>query len=150
MLDESLTEAPMATLSVCDHQWLLQSLTVEGRQHRSRLLWQKLWRDRPYFTCDDLGYVRGSGGSNPYLGRFSLHRDGEQAGAKIVWSKVPAVSRMGGARNSSAMEQDYLRALTQTEILRVDGDVLILHSARDNTRLEFERAQAPLPAATKP
>lgn len=145
MLDDSPTEPPLATQSVCDHQWLLKSLSVEGREHRSRLLWKKLWRDRPYFTCDDLGYVRGSGGSNPYLGRFSL-----QDGGQIMWSQAPEISRMGDVRNSSELEQDYLRALPQTDNLSVEGDALILESESGTTRIEFRRTETPPPPITKP
>ncbi|SHF21920.1 Heat shock protein HslJ [Microbulbifer donghaiensis] len=120
--------------SVCDHQWLLESLSVDGREHRSRLLWKKFWRDRPYLTCDDLGYVRGSAGSNPYLGRFSLSDSGA-----ISWPQVPAVSRMSDVRDSSELEKDYLKALPQTESLKVEGDSLIMRSESGKTRLEFRR-----------
>lgn len=122
--------------AVCDHQWLLESLSVGGREHRSRLLWQKLWRDRPYFTCDKLGYVRGSAGSNPYLGRFTISPDGD-----ISWPQVPTISRMSDVRESSELEQDYLRALPQTDSMKVEGDSLILQSDSGDTRLEFKRAE---------
>ncbi|SEA13362.1 META domain-containing protein [Microbulbifer marinus] len=120
--------------SVCEHQWLLESLSVDGREHRSRLLWKKFWRDRPYLTCDDLGYVRGSAGTNPYLGRFSLSANGE-----ISWPQVPAISRMSDVRDSSELEKDYLKALPQTDNLKVKGDSLILRSESGDTRLEFKR-----------
>lgn len=122
--------------SICDHQWLLESLSVDGREHRSRLLWRKLWRERPYLTCDKLGYVRGSAGSNPYLGRFSLSGNG-----KLSWSQPPAISRMSDIRESSELEKDYLEALPQTDSARVEGDSLILRSDSGDTRLEFRRAE---------
>lgn len=120
--------------SVCEHQWLLESLSMDGREHRSGLLWKKLWRDRPYFTCDKLGYVRGSTGSNPYLGRFALSDSGQ-----IAWPQVPAISRMGDVRDSSDLERDYLKALPKTDSLTVKGDSLILQG--DTTRLEFKRVE---------
>lgn len=122
--------------SVCEHQWLLESLSVDGREHRSRLLWQKLWRDRPYLTCDKLGYVRGSAGSNPYLGRFSVDRGGE-----LSWPQVPEVSRMNGAEDSSELERKYLKALPQTDSMKLEGDSLILQGGSGATRLEFKRAE---------
>ncbi|MFC6633496.1 META domain-containing protein [Microbulbifer taiwanensis] len=130
-LAESVEES-----SVCEHQWLLESLSVDGREHRSRLLWKKLLRDRPYFTCDKLGYVRGSAGINPYLGRFALSDSGE-----ISWPQVPAISRMSDARGSSDLEKDYLKALPQTDNLTVKGDSLILRSESGATRLEFKRIE---------
>lgn len=122
--------------SVCEHQWLLESLSVEGREHRSGLLWKKLWRDRPYLTCDKLGYVRGSAGSNPYLGRFALSDKGE-----LSWPQVPVISRMSNVHKSSELEKDYLKALPQTDSLTLDGDSLILQSDSGKTRLEFKRVQ---------
>lgn len=136
MTKDAPAAPPLAEQAVCDHQWLLKSMSVDGREHRSRLLWQKLWRDRPYFTCDDLGYVRGSAGSNPYLGRFSL-----QDGGQISWSQIPEISRMGSVRDSSDLEQDYLRALPQTDSLSLEGDALILQSESGATRLEFKRTE---------
>ncbi|WP_346838023.1 META domain-containing protein [Microbulbifer sp. SAOS-129_SWC] len=125
--------------AICDHQWLLESLSIDGREHRSRLLWQKLWRDRPYLTCDKLGYVRGSAGTNPYLGRFALSGDGD-----ISWSQIPVISRMSGARDSSELEQDYLEALPKTEHMEMQGDSLILESNSGETRLKFKRAEEPV------
>ncbi|WP_323846416.1 META domain-containing protein [Microbulbifer magnicolonia] len=133
--EKELAENPVEP-SVCEHEWLLESLSVDGREHRSRLLWKKLWRDRPYFTCDKLGYVRGSAGTNPYLGRFLLSNSGA-----ISWPQVPAVSRMSDARDSSDLERDYLKALPQTDSLSVEGDSLILQSESGKTRLEFKRVE---------
>lgn len=143
--EESVTvekEEPVETVtldepSVCEHQWLLESLSLEGREHRSRLLWQKLWRDRPYLTCDALGYVRGSAGSNPYLGRFAL-----SAGGELSWTQEPTISRMSDVRDSSDLEKDYLKALPQTDRMTVKGDSLILKGDGGATRLEFKRAES--------
>jgi len=128
-LAESAEEA-----SVCEHQWLLESLSVDGREHRSGLLWKKLWRDRPYLTCDKLGYVRGSAGNNPYLGRFVLSDSGE-----LSWLQAPVVSRMSDTRDSSELEKDYLKALPQTDSLTIEGSSLILRGDSGSTRLEFKR-----------
>lgn len=122
--------------SVCQHQWLLESLSVDGREHQSRLLWQKLWRDRPYLTCDKLGYVRGSAGSNPYLGRFTVGR-----GGAVNWPQEPEVSRMAGARESGELERAFLKALPQTDTMKVRGRSLILEGNAGATRLEFIRAE---------
>ncbi|WP_237067741.1 META domain-containing protein [Microbulbifer guangxiensis] len=142
MMDDAPNEVPVAEQSVCDHQWLLKRMSIDGREHRSRLLWQTFLRDRPYFTCDDLGYVRGSAGNNPYLGRFSLQEDG-----RINWSQIPEISRMGNVRESSELEQDYLRALPLTDSLNVEGDALILQDEGGMTRLEFRRTDNPPPPA---
>lgn len=123
--------------SVCEHQWLLESLTVDGREHRSRLLWQKFWRDRPYLTCDGLGYVRGSAGSNPYLGRFAFSTGGE-----LSWLQAPTISRMTDIRDSSDLEKDYLKALPQTDRMTIKGNSLILKGEGGATRLEFKRAES--------
>ena len=135
-VEETQLTASEKEPSVCDYQWLLESLSVDGREHRSRLLWKKLWRDRPYLTCDDLGYVRGSAGSNTYLGRFSLSNTGE-----ISWPQVPAVSRMSDVRDSSDLEKDYLKALPQTDSLKVQGNSLIMRNESGETRLEFKRVE---------
>ncbi|WP_193162795.1 META domain-containing protein [Microbulbifer hainanensis] len=133
---ESVETAITEDSSICAYQWLLESLSVDGREHRSRLLWQKLWRDRPYLTCDKLGYVRGSAGSNPYIGRFAVSADGE-----ISWPKVPAISRMSDTRDSSELEKDYLKALPQTDSMKMEGDSLIMQGDHGATRLEFKRIE---------
>ncbi|MGL6159464.1 META domain-containing protein [Microbulbifer sp.] len=133
--EAELAEAAAEEGSICEHQWLLESLSVDGREHRRHLLWRKFWRERPYFTCDKLGYVRGSAGSNPYLGRFSLSDGGE-----LSWSQPPTISRMSDIRESSELEKDYLKALPRTDSAQVEGDSLILRSDSDKTRLEFRRA----------
>lgn len=122
--------------SVCSHQWLLEQLSVDGQEHRSGLLWQKLWRDRPYFTCDKLGYVRGSAGSNPYLGRFELQDSG-----RYSWLQPPAISRISDVRDSSELEKSYLRALPQTDNMEVRDDSLIMRDDSGAVRLEFKRAE---------
>ncbi|WP_308365166.1 MULTISPECIES: META domain-containing protein [unclassified Microbulbifer] len=132
--ETDLAERTAEDSSICEHQWLLESLSVEGREHRSHLLWRKLWRERPYFICDKLGYVRGSAGSNPYLGRFSLSDGGE-----LSWSQPPTISRMSDIRESSELEKDYLKALPRTDSAQVEGDSLILRSDSGETRLEFRR-----------
>lgn len=127
--------------AVCDRQWLLDSLSVDGREHKPRIFWKKMWRDRPYFGCDKLGFVRGSGGSNPYLGKFQL----DESGA-IRWLKVPKISRMVGRRDSSELEKDFLLALPRVTRARTQGDTLILEGDR-GTRLEFKpTGEAPPPA----
>lgn len=128
-------ERAQGDTSLCNHQWLLSGLSVDGREHRSRLIWQKMMRDRPYFTCDKLGYVRGSGGGNPYLGQFSLGDGGD-----IRWRKPPRISRMGDVQESGELERDYLKALAQTRRAMLDGDTLTLRSADGATYLEFKRA----------
>ncbi|WP_237061968.1 META domain-containing protein [Microbulbifer zhoushanensis] len=125
--------------SLCGQPWLLKSLKVDGREHRTGLLWRKLMRERPYFTCDALGYVRGNSGSNPYTGRLS--RSGDQ----LSWPKAPAVAPMIDLRDSSELEQDFLLALPQTEQLSFDGELLILEGAAGATRLEFQPAETPPP-----
>lgn len=122
--------------SVCEYQWLLESLSLDGREHRSHLLWKKLWRDRPYLLCDKLGYVRGSAGSNPYLGRFSMTADGH-----INWSQPPQISRMTGKRDSGELEEKFLEALPRTDTMKLRGDSLILQGDGGATRLEFERTE---------
>lgn len=122
---------------ICAQQWLLESLHVDGREHKSRMLWQKVWRDRPYLICDKLGFVRGSAGSNPYLGQFELSEDGH-----IEWLKPPEISRMGDRRNSSKLEMDYLRALPRVDSARLEQDRLVL-KGDDGTRIEFQQSGAP-------
>jgi heat shock protein HslJ len=129
-----LAHADEKESSICENQWLLESLSIDGREHRPHLLWKKMWRDRPYLTCDKLGYVRGSAGSNPYLGQFSLSANGE-----LQWSKPPQVSRMGQPRDSSELEMDYLKALPQTDSARMENGVLILQDTSGATRLQFKR-----------
>ncbi|WP_295802494.1 META domain-containing protein [uncultured Microbulbifer sp.] len=126
---------------ICEQQWLLESLVVDGREHKTRMFWQKMWRDRPYLTCDKLGFVRGSAGSNPYLGKFDLSDSGN-----IHWLKPPKISRMGERRESSELETDYLLALPRVDSASRQGDVLVLHGS-DGTRVEFQRSsEAPPPA----
>ena len=126
---------------ICEQQWLLESLSVDGREHKSRMFWQKMWRDRPYFTCDKLGFVRGSAGSNPYLGKFDLTESGD-----IQWLKPPKISRMGAKRESSDLETDYLLALPRINRASIRGDTLIMQGS-DGTQLEFQRTtEAPPPA----
>jgi len=127
--------------AICDRQWLLDSLSVDGREHKPRIFWKKMWRDRPYFGCDKLGFVRGSAGSNPYLGKFQL----DDSGA-IQWLKKPKISRMVGRRDSSELEQDFLLALPRVTRAHTQGDILILEGD-GGTRLEFKQAgEAPPPA----
>ncbi|MCW8126240.1 META domain-containing protein [Microbulbifer halophilus] len=134
---ESAVAADIAgDASVCDYQWLLERLSLDGREHRSRLLWQKLWRDRPYFLCDKLGYVRGSAGSNPYIGRFSMTSRGS-----ISWPQPPEISRMTGKRDSSELEEKFLAALPRTDTMKLRGDSLILQGDGGATRLEFKRTE---------
>ncbi|MCX2832951.1 META domain-containing protein [Microbulbifer thermotolerans] len=133
-LSESGPAERAEEFSACENHWLLESLSVNGRKHRSRLLWQKLLRDRPYFTCDKLGYVRGSTGSNPYLGRFALSDSG-----KISWLQAPVISRVSDVRDSGDLEKDYLKALSQTDSLTVEGDTLILQGPA--IRMEFTRVE---------
>lgn len=138
----SAAQPPVMTLSgngaICDRQWLLDSLSVDDREHKSRMFWQKIWRDRPYFGCDKLGFVRGSGGSNPYQGKFKMAESGT-----IQWVKLPKISRMGSRRESSELERDFLLALPRVNHARIyrdpHGDTLILEGS-DGTRLEFKPA----------
>lgn len=120
--------------SLCERQWILDSLTVDGREHKPRMFWQKMWRDRPYFTCDKLGFVRGSAGSNPYLGKFELADSGS-----VRWLKPPKISRMVGRRDSGELEKDFLLAMPRVTRARTLGDTLILEGS-DGTRLEFKQA----------
>ena len=130
--------------AICDRQWLLDSLSVDGREHKPRIFWKKMWRDRPYFGCDKLGFVRGSGGSNPYLGKFQLDDNGS-----IRWLKPPKISRMVGRRDSSELEKDFLLALPRVTHARAQGDTLILEGDR-GTRIEFKQAgEAPPPAPSR-
>ena len=127
--------------AICDRQWLLDSLSVNGREHKPRIFWKKMWRDRPYLGCDKLGFVRGSAGSNPYLGKFQLGENGS-----VHWLKPPKISRMVGRRDSSELEQDFLLALPRVTHARTQGDTLILEGDQ-GTRLEFRQAsEAPPPA----
>ena len=118
---------------ICDYQWILHGLSVDGREQKSRLFWQKMVRDRPYLTCDKLGFVRGSAGSNPYLGKFELAEDGA-----IKWIKAPKISRMVGRRDSSELEIDFLKALPRINRVSVEGDVLTLQGS-GGTRIEFKQ-----------
>lgn len=120
--------------SVCEREWILDSLAVDGREHKPRMFWQKMWRDRPYFACDKLGFVRGSAGSNPYLGKFELADSGT-----VRWLKPPKISRMVGRRDSDALEKDFLLAMPRVTHARTKGDTLILED-NDGTRLEFKQA----------
>lgn len=135
-LQESELVASTEKQSVCEHQWLLKSLSVDGREHRSRMLWNKFWRDRPYLTCDKLGYARGSTGTNPYMGRFALTDNGA-----LSWLKPPEVSRMSDLEDTNELEQDFLRALPRTSRLTVKGETLILEGNSGSTRLEFRRTE---------
>ncbi|WGL15646.1 META domain-containing protein [Microbulbifer bruguierae] len=116
---------------ICEQQWLLESLSVDGREHKSRMFWQKMWRDRPYFTCDKLGFIRGSTGANPYLGKFKLTDTGS-----VKWLKQPKISRMAGRRDGSELEQDFLLALPRVTHAFTEGETLVLQGS-DGTRLEF-------------
>lgn len=120
--------------SLCERQWILDSLKVDGREHKPRMFWQKMWRDRPYFTCDKLGFVRGSAGSNPYLGKFELADSGS-----VRWLKPPKISRMVGRRDSGELEKDFLLAMPRISHAHTQGDTLILEGS-DGTRLEFKQA----------
>ncbi|MFS1523250.1 META domain-containing protein [Microbulbifer sp. 2304DJ12-6] len=122
--------------SACDHEWILSNMMDGEHTYQYRLLWRKFWRDRPFFTCDRFGYVRGSGGINPYLGRFSLASHGE-----LSWPRLPDISRIGKVYPSDTLEADYLRALRKTRFLEVVGDQLILRNGDKTTLLEFERVE---------
>ncbi|WKD49970.1 META domain-containing protein [Microbulbifer spongiae] len=122
--------------SACDHAWVLSNMVDGEHTYQYQLLWRKFWRDRPFFTCDRFGYVRGSGGINPYLGRFSLAGHGE-----LSWPLPPDISRMGKIYPSDALETDYLRALRNTRFLEVMGDQLILRNSDESTLLEFDRVR---------
>ncbi|WP_237057382.1 META domain-containing protein [Microbulbifer sediminum] len=126
-------------LGLCEQPWLLKSMKLDGREHRSGLLWRKLMRDRPYFTCDELGYVRGNSGSNPYTGRLS------RSGDRLSWPRAPAVSPMTDLRDSSELEQDFLQALPQTDRMSFEDGLLILQGSGGATRLEFQPAETSLP-----
>ncbi|MBB5211440.1 META domain-containing protein [Microbulbifer hydrolyticus] len=128
--------------AICDRQWLLENLSIDGREHKPRMFWQKMWRDRPYLGCDKFGFVRGSAGSNPYLGKFRLSDSGA-----IKWLKPPKISRMVGRRDSSELEQDFLLALPRVTHARTSGDILILEGD-DGTRLEFKQTGEVPPPAT--
>ncbi|WP_428819423.1 META domain-containing protein [Microbulbifer sp. MCCC 1A16149] len=119
--------------AICERQWLLDTLSIDGREHKSRMFWQKMWRDRPYLGCDKLGFVRGSAGSNPYLGKFRL-----SDGGTIQWLKPPTISRMVGRRKSSELEKDFLLALPRVSHAHARGDTLVLEGD-DGTRLEFKQ-----------
>ncbi|MBN8429858.1 META domain-containing protein [Microbulbifer salipaludis] len=119
---------------ICDREWLLDSLTVDGREHKPSMLWKKMWRDRPYLGCDKLGVVRGSAGSNPYLGKFQLRDNGA-----IQWLKPPRTTRMAGRRDSSELEKDFLLALPRATHAHTHGNRLVLEGD-DGTRLEFKQA----------
>lgn len=127
--------------TICTHQWLLESLTVDGREHKSHMFWRKMWRDRPYFTCDKLGFVRGSAGSNPYLGKFTLAENGS-----IKWLKPPKISRMGDRKDSSELEQDFLLALPRVNRANLNAGQLILEGI-DGTVLEFKQTRELPPAS---
>ncbi|AQQ69031.1 hypothetical protein Mag101_16390 [Microbulbifer agarilyticus] len=137
----SLVSLPSHPGEICDYQWILHGIRVDGEEQKSRLFWQKMVRDRPYLTCDKLGFVRGSAGSNPYLGKFSLDDDG-----RIEWRKPPKISRMVGRRDSSDLEKDFLKALPRINRASVDGDMLTLRGD-DGTRIEFKQTgELPTPA----
>ncbi|WP_445356492.1 META domain-containing protein [Microbulbifer sp. ANSA002] len=127
-----LTKQP--AWSACGHDWILSNLRDGENTYEYTLLWKKFWRERPFFTCDRFGYVRGNGGINPYLGRFSLESSGE-----LSWPRSPIISRVGNRRPSDELEADYLKALRKTRFLEVVGDKLILSSNDKSTRLEFNR-----------
>ncbi|MFA0812882.1 META domain-containing protein [Microbulbifer epialgicus] len=120
--------------SACDHEWVLSGLKDGENTYEYLLLWRKFWRERPFFTCDRFGYVRGSGGVNPYLGRISLAGNGS-----LSWPKTPMISRKGRVHPSDELETDYLKALRKARRLEVVGDKLILSSSDNSTLLEFDR-----------
>ncbi|MFD1217015.1 MULTISPECIES: META domain-containing protein [Microbulbifer] len=130
----------VTTESLCARQWLLKELRVDGRDHRLSMFWQKMWRDRPYLTCDKLGFVRGSAGSNPYLGKFSLDDNGS-----IQWLKPPEISRLGDRRESSKLEEDFLLALPRVDHVEASGETLTL-TGGDGTRLQFKQTRELPPA----
>jgi len=127
--------AAQSAESLCQRQWLLEELQVDGREHKLSMFWQKMWRSRPYLTCDKLGFVRGSAGSNPYLGKFDLSDSGA-----IQWLKPPEISRMGAPRESSELERDFLLALPRVNQADLQGDTLVLN-ADDGTRLLFRQTR---------
>lgn len=129
----ALANHPMAPGEICNYQWILHGISVDGREQKSRLFWQKMVRDRPYLTCDKLGFVRGSAGSNPYLGKFDLADDGS-----IEWIKAPKISRMVGRKDSSELEKDFLKALPRINRASVAGDILTLQGG-EGTRIEFKQ-----------
>jgi hypothetical protein len=120
------TAAGQSAKALCNSQWLLESLTVDGREHKPRMFWNKMWRDRPYLTCDKLGFVRSG---------------------DIRWLKVPKISRMGDRKESNELEQDFLLALPRVSSASPNGDTLILRSSDGNTQLEFKRTGELAPAA---
>ncbi|GAB2903471.1 hypothetical protein GCM10027180_37170 [Microbulbifer echini] len=120
--------------SACEHDWILSDLQDGEDTYEYTLMWKKFWRERPFFTCDRFGYVRGNGGINPYLGRFSLENSGE-----LSWPRTPEISRVGSSRPSDELEANYLRALRKARYLEVVGNKLILSSNDRGTRLEFDR-----------
>ncbi|WP_081848146.1 META domain-containing protein [Microbulbifer sp. HZ11] len=124
---------PMPPGDICNYQWILHGISVDGREQKSRLFWQKMVRDRPYLTCDKLGFVRGSAGSNPYLGKFDLADNGA-----IEWVKAPKISRMVGRKDSSELEKDFLKALPRINRASVEGDILTLQGG-EGTRIEFKQ-----------
>ncbi|SDK64291.1 META domain-containing protein [Microbulbifer yueqingensis] len=130
---------PAESPGLCEQPWLLKSLTIDGREHRTGLLWRKLMRDRPYFSCDPLGYVRGNSGSNPYIGKLL------RSGSRFSWTRPPTVSPMAERRDSNDLEQDFLRALSQTDNLSFEGNSLILESSDSATRIEFQPAKSSPP-----
>ncbi|MCO1335019.1 META domain-containing protein [Microbulbifer sp. OS29] len=119
--------------SACDQEWVLASLSYSGRTYESTLMWSKFWRNRPFFKCDRFGYVRGNGGINPYLGRFSLASTGA-----ISWQRIPAISRMGELQPSDELEIDYLNALRKSELMVVVGNKMMLSSTDGSSRIEFD------------
>ncbi|WP_444928957.1 META domain-containing protein [Microbulbifer sp. SSSA002] len=120
--------------SACEHEWVLSSLYYSGRSYDSALSWSRFWRDRPFFKCDRFGYVRGNGGTNPYLGRFSL-----SSGGAFTWERIPAIARMGGAQPSDELEIDYLNALRKSDSIVILGNKMMISSADGSARIEFEQ-----------
>jgi len=86
-------------------------------------------------SWDADGKVAGVATINRYFGNFKLEKNGD-----IVWNKAFGMTRMAGSPDLMAQEAAFMKTLTHTSRMYLNGSWLTLTNKNKSIRLEFKKS----------
>jgi len=105
-------------------QWILKSMKADGQDY-------PLTGEMPFIQFAPDGKVSGFASINRYFSSVQISSEGH-----VTWSN-PGATRMAGPENLMKQEDAFLKALTRTERLSVEGINLYALGADGRTELVF-------------
>lgn len=105
-------------------QWILKSMKMDGQDY-------PLAGEMPFIQFTPDGKVSGFASINRYFSSVQVSGEGH-----VTWSN-PGATRMAGPENLMKQEDAFLKALTMSERLSVEGIHLFALSADGRTELVF-------------